>query len=166
MGFESVEDMRERIKESLDMQKSSLMPRIKENNIMVELRDRVEGDVPDSLVEQAETSLLQDFFGQLQQAGMTFDAYLASQNITPDQFKADLKAQSADQVKEELALEAGLATTTWRSPMRTSPPSSPRPAWRIPRRWSRSGATPAVCTSSARVFCARRPSRISWRTRA
>ena len=37
---------------------------------------------------------------------MTFDAYLASQNITPDQFKADLKAQSADQVKEELALEA------------------------------------------------------------
>ena len=50
------------------------MPRIKENNIMVELRDRVEGDVPESLVEQAETSLLQDFFGQLQQAGMTFDA--------------------------------------------------------------------------------------------
>lgn len=106
MGFESVEDMRERIKESLNAQKGSLMPRIKENNIMVELRDRVEGDVPESLVEQAETSLLQDFFGQLQQAGMTFDAYLASQNITPDQFKADLKAQSADQVKEELALEA------------------------------------------------------------
>lgn len=106
MGFESVEDMRERIKESLNAQKGSLMPRIKENNIMVELRDRVEGDVPESLVEQAETSLLQDFFGQLQQAGMTFDAYLASRNITPDQFKADLKAQSADQVKEELALEA------------------------------------------------------------
>lgn len=63
MGFESVEDMRERIKESLNAQKGSLMPRIKENNIMVELRDRVEGDVPESLVEQAETSLLQDFFG-------------------------------------------------------------------------------------------------------
>lgn len=46
MGFESVEDMRERIKESLNAQKGSLMPRIKENNIMVELRDRVEGDVP------------------------------------------------------------------------------------------------------------------------
>ncbi len=50
------------------MQKSSLMPRIRENNIMVGLRDRVD-DVPESLVEQAETSLLQDFFGQLQQAG-------------------------------------------------------------------------------------------------
>lgn len=36
--------------------------------------------------------------------------------------------------------------------MRTSLPSSPRPALRIPRRWSRSGATPAVCTSSAPVF--------------
>ena len=145
MGFESVEDMRERIKESLDMQKGSMLPRIKENNIMVELRDRVEGDVPESLIEQAETMLLQEFFGQLQQAGMTFDAYLASQNITPDQFKADLKAQSADQVKSS-PLRPGRATTTWRSPMRTSPPSSPRPAWRILRRWSRSGAMPVVCT--------------------
>lgn len=106
MGFESVEDMRERIKESLEMQKGNMMPRIKENNIMVELRERVEGDVPEAMVEEAETSLLQDFFGQLQQAGMTFDAYLGSQGITPDQFKADLKAQSADHVKEELALEA------------------------------------------------------------
>ncbi len=37
---------------------------------------------------------------------MTFDAYLASQNITSDQFKADLKAQAADHVREQLALEA------------------------------------------------------------
>ncbi|MFR7494604.1 MAG: hypothetical protein ACLUVF_08005 [Adlercreutzia sp.] len=104
-GLESVEDMRERIKESLNAQKGSLMLRIKENNIMVELRDRVEGDVPESLVEQAETSLLR-LLRPVAAGGMTFDAYLASQNITPDQFKADLKAQSADQVKEELALEA------------------------------------------------------------
>ncbi len=106
MGFESVADMRERIAESLNMQKASLMPRIKENNIMAELVERVDIDAPQALVEEAETSLLQDFFGQLQQAGMTFDAYLASQNLTPDQFKADLKAQSSDHVKEELALEA------------------------------------------------------------
>lgn len=107
MGFESVEDMRERIKESLDMQKSSLMPLHQgEQHHGRAARPRRGRRARSPWVEQAETSLLQDFFGQLQQAGMTFDAYLASQNITPDQFKADLKAQSADQVKEELALEA------------------------------------------------------------
>ncbi|MEC4176003.1 trigger factor [Adlercreutzia sp. R21] len=106
MGFESVDDMREQIKQSLSMQKASMMPRIKENAIMAQLLERFEGDAPEALVNEAETSLLQDFFTQMQRAGMTFDAYLASQDITADQFKADLKAQSADHVKEELALEA------------------------------------------------------------
>ncbi|MCR2035672.1 trigger factor [Adlercreutzia mucosicola] len=106
MGFESVEDMREQIKQSIAMQKASIMPRIKENAIMAQLIERFEGEAPEALVNEAETSLLQDFFTQMQRAGMTFDAYLASQGITADQFKADLKAQSADHVKEELALEA------------------------------------------------------------
>lgn len=106
MGFESVADMRERIAESLNMQKGAMMPRIKENAIMTKLLERLDVEVPEALAAEAETSLLQDFFTQLQQAGMTFDAYLGSQGITSDQFKADLKAQAADRVKEELALEA------------------------------------------------------------
>ena len=106
MGFESVADMRERIAESLNMQKGAMMPRIKENAIMTKLLERIDAEVPEAMVAEAETSLLQDFFGQLQQAGMTFDAYLGSQGITADQFKADLKAQAADHVKEQLALEA------------------------------------------------------------
>lgn len=106
MGFENVEDMRKQITESLTMQKAQMMPRIKENAIMAQLVERFEGDAPAVMVSEAETQLLQDFFTQLQQAGMTFDAYLGSQGITSDQFKKDLKAQSADHVKEELALEA------------------------------------------------------------
>ena len=73
---------------------------------MTKLLERIDAEVPEAMVAEAETSLLQDFFGQLQQAGMTFDAYLGSQGITADQFKADLKAQAADHVKEQLALEA------------------------------------------------------------
>ncbi len=106
MGFESVADMRERIAESLNMQKGAMMPRIKENAIMTKLLERIDAEVPAAMAAEAETSLLQDFFTQLQQAGMTFDAYLGSQGITSDQFKADLKAQAADHVKEQLALEA------------------------------------------------------------
>ena len=106
MGFENVEDMRKQITESLTMQKAQMMPRIKENAIMAQLVERFEGEAPAVMVSEAETQLLQDFFTQLQQAGMTFDAYLGSQGITSDQFKKDLKAQSADHVKEELALEA------------------------------------------------------------
>ncbi len=71
MGFESVADMRERIAESLNMQKGAMMPRIKENAIMTKLLERIDAEVPEAMVAEAETSLLQDFFSQLQQAGMT-----------------------------------------------------------------------------------------------
>ncbi|MFR0868684.1 MAG: hypothetical protein ACLSGS_06550 [Adlercreutzia sp.] len=47
------------------MREGLLMPRIKENNIMVELRDRVEGDVPESWSSRPDVAA-QDFFGQLQ----------------------------------------------------------------------------------------------------
>ena len=43
---------------------------------------------------------------QLQRQGATLDAYLAAQQITADQFKEDVKAQAADTVKQNLALDA------------------------------------------------------------
>ena len=81
MGFESVEDLRA-------------------------LAERVEGDVPEAMLEDAEASLIQDFFQQLQSQGMTFDVYLAQQGITPDQFKEDVKKQAEDMSKQDLALDA------------------------------------------------------------
>lgn len=106
LGFESVEELRTRIAESIAQQKSEILPRLKESLCMGQLADRLEGDMPESMCEEAETSLLQDFFGQLQRQGMTFDSYLMQQNITPDQFKEDVKQQALDMVKQDLALDA------------------------------------------------------------
>lgn len=106
LGFESVEDMRTRIAESIKAQKDDILPRMKELSCLGELAKRVEGEVPAALCEQYETQLLQDFFQQLQRQGMTFDAYLADQGVTADQFKDDVKQQAADNVKQDLALDA------------------------------------------------------------
>ncbi|MFR3272390.1 MAG: hypothetical protein ACLTQI_00040 [Slackia sp.] len=43
------------------------------------------------MVEDAERELLQAFFTQLQNQGATFDAYLKAQDITPEDFKEDVK---------------------------------------------------------------------------
>ncbi|MFR4802483.1 MAG: hypothetical protein ACLT98_03600 [Eggerthellaceae bacterium] len=45
-------------------------------------------------------------FTQLQNQGATFDAYLKAQDITPEDFKEDVKLQAIDNVKENLALDA------------------------------------------------------------
>ena len=106
MGFEGVEDLRTRIAESIASQKADMMPRLKENACLYALAERVETEVPEALREDAEASLIQDFFQQLQSQGMTFDVYLAQQGITPDQFKADVKEQALDMSKQDLALDA------------------------------------------------------------
>lgn len=106
MGFENVEDLRTRIAESIASQKANMMPRLKENACLYALAERVQAEVPEALREDAEASLIQDFFQQLQSQGMTFDVYLAQQGITPDQFKEDVKQQALDMSKQDLALDA------------------------------------------------------------
>lgn len=106
LGFENAEDLRARITESIAQQKADLMPRLKENACLTVLAERLEGEVPQSMIENSEASLIQEFFQQLQSQGMTFDVYLMQQGITPDQFKADVKQQAADTTKQDMALDA------------------------------------------------------------
>lgn len=106
LQMDSVEDLRKNVAESIERQVEQFLPQIKENACARVLVERFEDEVPESMVEQAESTLLQDFFTQLQSQGMSFDTYLKSRSITSDQFKEDVKKQAADQAAEELALEA------------------------------------------------------------
>ena len=78
LGFENVADLRSRIADSIAQQKSDILPRMKENACLAVLAGRLEGEVPQGMAEDAEASLLQDFFQQLQRQNMTFDTYLSS----------------------------------------------------------------------------------------
>lgn len=106
LGFADVADLRARMGEQIEAQKGEMIPRIMENNALFELQKRLEGDVPQAMCDDAERDLLQSFFEQLQRQGATLDSYLAAQQITADQFKEDVKAQAADTVKQNLALDA------------------------------------------------------------
>lgn len=106
LGFESVDELRERVTESIEDQKADLLPRLKEDNCLIALVERLEGEPPAVMCEDNETQLLQSFFQQLQARGTTFDKYLKSINLTSDQFKEDVKKQAADQAKQDLALDA------------------------------------------------------------
>ena len=106
LGFDTVASMREEIASSLEQQKATIIPQIKENGCALQLIERVQGDVPAAMAEQTESELLQDFFSQLQRAGMSFDTYLMQQGIDNTEFKEDVKRQAQDEAKRELALDA------------------------------------------------------------
>lgn len=106
IGVETVDELRSELREEIDAQRESLLPRMKENRVLLALQERLEGDVPEGVVEEAESTLLQDFFNQLQRQGMTLDVYLQQSGITSDQFRDDVKQQAQDMAKQDLALDA------------------------------------------------------------
>lgn len=106
LGFETANDLRTNIADSIIQQKANIIPRLKENACLDALGKRLEADIPESMCEDNESNLIQDFFRQLQAQNMTFDAYLSQQNLTSDQFKADVKQQAADVTRQDLALDA------------------------------------------------------------
>ncbi|WP_241159236.1 trigger factor [Adlercreutzia sp. ZJ141] len=105
-NFESVEDLRTRVHDGIESQKKMNMPALKEGACLAKLAERLEGDIPETLCEQQEGQLLQNFFQQLQMQGLTFDMYLAANNLTTDQFKDDVKKQAADITRQDMALDA------------------------------------------------------------
>ncbi len=106
IGLNTVEELRNEVSEEIESTLSSTLPRMKESRVMEKLAERLEGEVPEGLIEDNETTLLQDFFNQLQRGGMTLDMYLQQQGITSGQFRDDVKQQATDMTKQDLALDA------------------------------------------------------------
>lgn len=105
-GFETVDELRERIAESVEQQKADIIPRLKENNCLRALCERLEGEPPEDMVTDNESEILKDFFKRLQDQALTFDAYLMQAGIDAAQFREDIKLQATDMAKEDLALDA------------------------------------------------------------
>lgn len=106
LGFKSLEDLMDNVKTSITSQKKDMLPRLKETECLYALQERLDGEVPEDVCEQEERMLLQSFFQQLQQQGLSFDFYLQSQGLTADQFKEDIKKQARDVATQDAALDA------------------------------------------------------------
>ena len=106
IGLNTIEELRNELAEEIESTLGNTLPRLKESRVLGKLAERLDIEIPEGLVEEAETTLLQDFFNQLQRGGMTLDAYLQQQGITSGQFTDDVKQQAKDMVKQDLALDA------------------------------------------------------------
>ena len=109
LGIDSVDELRSELVGELQQQRGLMLPRMKEGAALAALGKRLQGEVPENLVEEAEQSLLQDFFGQLQRQGLTLDKYLQQQGISSGQFREDIKAQALETTRQDLALDAWAA---------------------------------------------------------
>lgn len=106
MGFESMDKLKEAMKELIKNEKEGALPRLKEDVVALKLRERVDFEPSEDMVEVINTGLLNDMYQNLQQYGMTFDQYLASRKLSADEFYDDVKKQAHDEAQTRVALDA------------------------------------------------------------
>ena len=105
-GFETFDEYREDIRAKLDSAKESGFTHKIEAEALAALVERLEGDVPQDMIDSRASSMTREFFENLEERSITLPQYFEATGTTPEQIQNDLKVQAESRVREELALEA------------------------------------------------------------
>jgi len=106
MGFDTVEEMREDLRQRLSVQKAFQHDQAKEKAAREELAKRAPGDIPEPLVQGRRDSMMQDYARRLEQQGISLEAYANATGMTPEDFERNITRDAEEQIREDLALEA------------------------------------------------------------
>ena len=105
-GYDNVEEMRESIREQFARNREAAYERLRERGARRALADRLEGEVPEKMIENMREQIGRDFFAGLESRGVSVEQYLQATGITPEQLDSDFGKQAEEAATEELALEA------------------------------------------------------------
>ena len=105
-GYDTVDDLRKDLREKMDAQKLIAHMQLKEREARSALAERLECEVPESMVSSRTDAMLRDFATGLEAREMTIEQYIQSTGVGPEQIRTDIAEQALASVREELALEA------------------------------------------------------------
>lgn len=105
-GFDSFEEYRQDVRTKLDSAKATGHTHQVEVAALAELVDRLEGEVPEEMLQARANSMLREFLETLEERGFTLEQYVEATGVDPDRIQADIAEQASRRVREELALEA------------------------------------------------------------
>lgn len=106
-GYDTVDALKDALKEEIAEDKKAQLPNIKETRVIEKLAESLKLDeLPEDYVKQIFDEIAQDFLGQLQRQGLTLDAWLSARRIQINDFLEDLNAQAAERARQSLALDA------------------------------------------------------------
>lgn len=103
--FDTLKDLKADLKKkALDRKKKAAEEAV-ENELVQQIVDGIEGDIPEAMFENRLNQSLEEFAYRLQSQGMNLETYLKYTNSTIDDFKKSFRPQAEMQVKYRLALD-------------------------------------------------------------
>ena len=103
--FDTVEALRADMREKLEAIKKEEVAGDIEYQLMLQLNDRLEGEIPNALYEKQIDTEIRAFNYRLQSQGLRFETYMQLTGQNPQALRESFRQQAENQVKIRLALE-------------------------------------------------------------
>ena len=105
-SYESIEDMKAKLRENIEKNAQREADTKRRNEILKQATDNITVDIPDVMVENRVSNMIQELSVNLENQGMNLDAYLKYANMDMAKLREQYKESAAIAVKTDLMLDA------------------------------------------------------------
>ena len=103
--FDTLDELRADIEKHIREDREESVRQSFENAVMDRLAEKVEGEIPDAMVDEQVESQIENMAYRLQSQGIDMDTYMKVTGMKLDDMRADLRPRAEAQVKIGLALD-------------------------------------------------------------
>lgn len=104
--FDTLDELKEDVKKQLSEKKAADAKSDFENQLVEQVIENMECEVPECMFEQRTNEMVQDYSYRLQMQGIDLNTYLSYLGQDMDSFRASFRAGAENQVKASIALDA------------------------------------------------------------
>lgn len=105
-SYESIEDMKAKLRENIEKNAQREADTKRRNEILKQATDNITVDIPEVMVENSVSNMIQELSVNLENQGMNLDAYLKYANMDMAKLREQYKESAAIAVKTDLMLDA------------------------------------------------------------
>ncbi len=104
--FETLEEYKNSIRETLTERRKEEIKRLKEEEAVEKAVANAQMELPEPMVDEQVQRMIQEFAGRIAQQGLSFEQYMQMTGMTPDALMQQMKPDAEKRIRARLTLEA------------------------------------------------------------
>ncbi len=104
LGFDNLDEYKADIRAKLDKANADKTAAEFEGNVIKEVVNAAEVEIPDCMIDSAIEDMMRDFSYRLSSQGLSFEQYMQFTGMTPESFREQYKEQAEERVKSNLVI--------------------------------------------------------------
>ncbi len=104
--FETLEELKKHLEDKLTSSRTQMAQRDYEEAIIEQLIDKMEAEIPETMIDVQVDRMMDDFANRISAQGMDFNQYLQMMGMNADMMRISARPNAEKQVKVDLALAA------------------------------------------------------------